>query len=106
MATVGFRYQPKRNVPTNLLRVSGTGPAPAYVGPTNLEHESGIEPLMAVLQTANLPFVDSCDLRRGFPRLCHLVRRTGLAPVRDFSQRGLSPPRLLFRTAAQNWSAA
>lgn len=28
----------------------------------NLEHEAGIEPAMAVLQTANLPLVDSCNL--------------------------------------------
>jgi hypothetical protein len=31
-----------------------------------------------------------------------LVRRTGLEPVRDYSRWGLSPPRLPFRTAAEN----
>jgi hypothetical protein len=44
----------------------------------NLEHEAGIEPAMAVLQTANLPLVDSCKLgAAGRIRTCTLVRARG-----------------------------
>lgn len=49
---VGFRYLPVKET---------TRGSPSR-DRSKLEHESGIEPLMAVLQTANLPLVDSCNL--------------------------------------------